>query len=386
MDDPVRSTPTIRDVAALAGVSITSVSHTLSTSRTVGQETAARVWRAVEELGYQPNRLARGLRLGHTGNIGLVLPDMSATLYTTLARSIHNEALSAGFHVQIRNTDDSLEQERDSVTNLVRERSVDGVILVPTGGDHAYLSDLARQRARLVVLHRRLPESPVPAVIADNEDSAYAATKHMLALGHSRVVALAGPGELGPNDERVSGYLRALLEHGVDEAQVMRCPALSERDRRAWAYEAVVSLLEKPGRPTAVMALSHYILVGASMALRDLDVACPEAMALMGFGNAWEAEALRPSASVVQQDTRGMALAAVGLVCQWIGQGSAPTEDVVVRNQFVIAESCGWRHSATPEARAYCAGACPANRRCSGSAYQECVPTSAGTELMAAGT
>lgn len=366
-----RTGHTIKDVAAGAGVSITSVSHTLSGSRHVSPATAEKVWRAVKELGYQPSHSARGLRRGQTGNIGVVVPDMGNLFYTSLARAVHTLALAAGYQLLMRNSDDSLDQEESAVRKLLAEKMVDGIVLVPSHGSHRYLRELLDKGAKVVVVNRRLSDVQAPMVTGDNEEASCCATKHLLALGHRRLAVIAHPEGISTGDDRVSGFCRALADQGIRSDMVWRHPPGSQRAPRCAAYEATCQLLRAPHPPTALLAASHQYAEGVVMAIRDLGVPCPESVALVAFGSSWAAQVLNPVLTVMQQNIEGISRAAMDLLLIWLRSKEMPLQSVVVKADFVIGDSCGWRGQTGNTMHDYCRrscleaqGCCPERESC----------------------
>ncbi len=337
-----------------AGVSITSVSHTLSGSRYVTPETAEKVWKAVKQLGYRPSHSARGLRSGRTYNIGLVIPDMGNLFYTSLAQAIHSLALAAGYQVLMRNTNDSLSQEVSAVQRLFAEKLVDGVIVAPTHGSHAYLQELMARGAKVVVVNRRLGDVLVPSVTGDNEEASYALAKHLLDLGHHRLAIVGHPAGISTGDDRVAGFRRALEERALSADLIWRHLPELKRDPRCEAYAATCSLLGSADPPSAIVATSHQYAEGVLMALRDRGVACPEEVAVAAFGSAWAAQVLSPVLTVAQQNIEAIANHSTDLLFNWLDGKEVQFAPILTKTQLVIGDSCGWRRKAGITAHAYC--------------------------------
>ncbi len=335
---------TIRDVAAAAGVSITTVSHTISGSRSVTLKTAEKVWNVVRQLGYLPNSSAQRLRKGTTNSLGLVIPDMGNFFYTQLATTIHRFALTCDFQLLIRNTQEIQEEEERAVEQLLARHLVDGVIVVPTFGPHSYIEGLVKSGAKIIVLNRRLKDTRAPIVRGNNEEAAYTLANHLLNLGHRRVGAIVSRQGIITGDERLAGFRRAMDERGLKDALIVwRQGSETQSSQRCEGYEATKLLLRTKERPTAILAASFQFAEGVIMALRDLCIPCPQSAALAAFGSAWPAQVMTPRLTVMQQDFDRMGVVATQLLISWIETGVVTEKDVLVDCQFFVGESCGWK-------------------------------------------
>lgn len=335
---------TIRDVAATARVSITTVSHTISSSRSVTPETAEKVWKAVRKLGYLPNQSAQGLRRGRCNAIGIIIPDMGNIFYTQLATTIHRFALSRDYQLLIRNTQDLQEEEETAVRQLLARSLVDGIIVVPTSGKHEYIEEFITRGARIVVLNRRLTDTKAPVVRGNNEEAAYHLATHLIQLGHRRIAAILSREGISTGDERLAGFQRAMRDHNVEnDLVVWRQDGKSGCSQRCDGYEATSRLMGAKDPPTAILAGSFQFAEGVMMSLRDLSIACPESVAVAAFGSAWPAQVMTPRLTVMQQDFETMGVAATKLLISWIETGTVAHQDLRVGCQFFVGDSCGWK-------------------------------------------
>jgi LacI family transcriptional regulator len=345
-----RRKPTIHDVAMRAGVSITTVSHALSGARPVHPETAATIWRVVDELGYRPSRLAAQLRRGTTGNIGFVLPDMGNESFTAVARAIHDAALAADFQLLIRNSDESVAEEANAVRSFLREQAVDGVLLIATHGDHTYLHELLDNGARIVATNRPVSDLAIPSVTRDDEGSAYLATRHLLTLGHRRIAALAGRRDLLSSQLRLAGIQRALAEAALPAPVIRYSDWSPGDDPHLDGRRATIEVLRQAEPPTAIIALSQRHLEGAVLAFRDLGVRCPDDVALVSYGRTRLAAVMHPVPTVIDQDATAFGQTATHHLLEWLRTGIEP-ESVVLPPIYALGDSCGWRRFAPVGAR-----------------------------------
>ena len=170
---------TMKDVAERAGVSATTVSHVINKTRFVSEEVRARVLQAMEELNYQPNAIARSLRQKATHTIGLIISDISNPFFTSLVRGVEDVANKKGYNLILCNTDEKPEKEQ-MYLHILRQKQVDGIIMAPTGGNYEYINDLVKKRFPIVFIDRYLDGIEAPAVLVNNEEGAYQATRNQL--------------------------------------------------------------------------------------------------------------------------------------------------------------------------------------------------------------
>ncbi|NBH03743.1 LacI family DNA-binding transcriptional regulator, partial [Amycolatopsis sp. SID8362] len=202
---------TISDVAALAGVSTATVSRALNGKSTVDPMLAERVARAVEQLGYTPNGLARGLRRRETAVLALIIADVENPFFTAIARGVEDTAQAAGFSVMLCNSDENPAKERRYVEVAAQERLA-GVILSPTPGSD--VGPLLAHRTPIVTVDRRLTSADCDAVLVNSRESAAEAVRHLVAQGYQRIGCVAGPPGVTTADARLDGYRDGLRAAG----------------------------------------------------------------------------------------------------------------------------------------------------------------------------
>jgi LacI family transcriptional regulator len=232
---------TMRDVADHAGVSISTVSHVINETRPVSEELQRRVSQAMQELGYQPNLLARGLRRGETFTIGVVVPDSANPYFAEVTRGIEDTSFDRGYSVILCNSDGDPRKE-EMYANLLSEKRVDGIVFVTAGLRTDHFAQLQKQELPVVLVDRDIRDSDLDVVLSDNHRGGLIATRHLLGLGHRRIACIAGPAHLLPSAERLEGYHRALQEAGVarDERLVdhgdFHARAVSMRQAASWNW------------------------------------------------------------------------------------------------------------------------------------------------------
>jgi LacI family repressor for deo operon, udp, cdd, tsx, nupC, and nupG len=336
------ATARLRDVADRAGVSIRTVSNVVNGYAQVTDETRRRVEKAVAELGYRPNLLARNLKRGRTGLLALVVPELDVPYFSELARAVIAEARERGYTVVVDQTDGEPDRERELIMRGASAALFDGVILSPLSLSQA---DLARRDGGdpLVLLGERIAESPYDHVAIDNVAAASAATEHLLALGRTRIAAVGDqPYDTGETAQlRTRGYREAHAARGlaVDESLILP----THRFHRSDGAAAMAALLDRPqGPPDAVFCYNDLLALGAIRTLLTRGLRIPEDVAVVGFDDIEAGRYNTPTLTTISPDKAMIAQLAVDRLVTRLGgppdADDAPAE-LWAPHRLVIRES-----------------------------------------------
>jgi LacI family transcriptional regulator, galactose operon repressor len=332
-----KGTVSIRDVAAAAGVSVATVSRVLSPATAavpMRKETRDKVERAIDQLGYRPNDLARALLQHRTAAIGLVVPDISNPYYPPLVRGVEDAASSHGYRVVLCNTDRDPAKISGYLDTLIKTR-VDGIVVA--GGGWADVPDrtavLGTYRTGLVAVGRHLTAHP--SVRIDNVAASRAAAEHLIGLGHRRIAFLGGPAESTTVQDRAQGYRDALKATGLHGfATDVRYGDFTEES----GYAATRELLDTSPSPTALLCANDRIALGAYAAAADAGRRIPHDVSVVGFDDTPIARYVRPTLTTVAIPTYEMGSAAMRLLlAQLEGDGAPSLETMPTR--LVIRDS-----------------------------------------------
>jgi LacI family transcriptional regulator len=315
-----RRRPTMRDVAQLADVSLKTVSRVVNDEQGVSVVLAARVQRAIDELGFRPHPSARLLRRtdDRTLAIALLLEDVANPFSAAVQRAVENEARSRGVVVFSASIDEDPERERA----LAREfgaRRADGLLLAPAGDDQSYLADELPAGTPVVCVDREARNCAVDSVITTNALGAAEGVRHLAAAGHRRIAFLGDRRSIRTAEQRYAGYCDALASLGLPHD-----PGLVLHDLResADADGAVTALLARSDPPTALFTAQNLITIGAVRALRRLGAEW--SVALVGFDDVLLADLLSPGITVVAQDPAAIGRTAANLLFARIGGDTSP--------------------------------------------------------------
>jgi LacI family transcriptional regulator len=327
--------PTMRDVAALANVSLSTVSRVVNGLGNVDPKLSDRVHRAVIRLGYQQNLPASTLRRsnGKTATVGLLLEDVGNPFSATLHRAVEDAAAERGFLVLAVSLDEKPKRERELVMALIARR-VDGFIIVPAGSDQSYLVSERQAGTAFVFADRPPRHMAADSVVSDNRAGAAGAMARLIALGHRRIGYLGDLRSIPTAHERFAGYLDALKDAGiaVDESIVVHDLHTAESTE-----EAALGMLRRSDPPTALFTGQNLVTIGGVRALHQLGL--EHRVAQVGFDDLVLAELIRPGLSVVAQDSGDIGRRAAECLFRRLDGDTGPHRDVVVPTRFVARGS-----------------------------------------------
>ncbi len=327
---------TLHDVAKRAGVSPMTVSRVVNGSDAVSPKLRARVERALTETGYMPNKLARSLRARRTDTIALLLPDMTNPFFTTLAHGVETAAREAGLTMILANSDER-EDEELRLAQLLLERQVDGILVVPAGTGAATIRLCRENDVPFVAVDRRPEGVEADVVRTDSEAGARLLGQLVVGLGHRNTAVLAGPATVPTAADRVAGFRRAIVdEAGLPEPLVLYGAFTIDSGR-----EMAMRALELAPRPTAVFAANNFIAIGTLHALDELGVRVPEDVAVVGFDDLPEAMVTFPFLTVVAQPAFELGRESVALLLHRLANPDGPAREVVLPTRLVIRRSSG---------------------------------------------
>lgn len=333
-----RPSGSAKDVAARAGVSVTTVSRVLNgRADAIPPETQRRVIDAAAELGYRPNSLAIALRRGVTETIGLVVPDISDSYFHQIARGVEDVAQSVGYGVLLTNTD-RIPARETAVVNMLLDKRVDGIVFAGGGIDRdVHLRELAWGSTRAVTIGPH--DLDFPSVRVDDQAAIEAAVSHLASINCRRVLCLSGEPDWLVSRQRLAGYHRAVAAHRLN-----RDPRLVMHGQftRESGEKRVREALAADVRFDGVVAFNDYCAIGAMQALADAGLKVPADVAVIGCDDIAEAELVRPSLSSISFSQYQLGRAAACVLLQLPEAGDFPTihpHTVTIRQSTALATS-----------------------------------------------
>ncbi|KRE64224.1 LacI family transcriptional regulator [Arthrobacter sp. Soil736] len=314
---------TIVDVAALAGVSTSTVSHVINETRHVEPGTRARVLAAVQSVGYRRDALARSLRRSRTDSIGLVVSDAGEPAFADMVHGVEEAAAQLGLSLLLANSAEDPARERIAVETLL-DRRVDGLIVARAAGSGPDLLTRIREESKPLVLLDRLADLDVDQVGVDNAAAVAELVAHLTGKGHERILLVAGDLRVPSLRERFEGFRAALKSQGLGTPPGIMCEGTSTA---AATLESVGSIIRNPEtRPTAILACSTVLAAGALKAVQDANLPIPGAIAFATFDGFTYSDLFEPQITTVRQPAFELGETAVELLMNRINEPNSRTQ------------------------------------------------------------
>ncbi len=327
---------TMKDVAKAAGVSIATVSAVVAETSYVSPALKARVERAVAELGYARNSLARSLKTGQSQLVGLIVPDITNPFFTAFVDRVQSEMARHGYAVLLGITDNNEEREA-ALLALMRSHLAAGTILCPTGDPSRLSSGMPSLGGmKLVLVDNAAPSTDIDTVSIDNFNAAVIAVRHLIGHGHRRISAMLGPRERHNSAERRRGFLSVMAEAGlpVPEGSVVHGAF-----REDTAHVEAATLLSANPLPTAIFVANNLMLIGVMKAIAERRMRVPDDISVVSVDDFAWASAFQPALTVVRQPLTALADAAVQRLLARVGGDDAPSQSVSFSAELVVRAS-----------------------------------------------
>ncbi len=333
-----KKSPTMKDVARLAEVSVATVSAVANGTAGVSLKRAERVRKAMEALDYHADQIARSLKTGRTQVLGMILPDVTNPFYPEVIVGAEEIARAAHYSVILCNANEDREQEQQQL-NILFSHRVDGVLIACS--DPAISFDRLMRRRFPIVCFDRIPLGfRGDTASTDNFSGAYEATRHLIELGHERIAILAGRPELSTHSGRLEGYRKAMTDAHL--------PVLEERPQTGGmqphaGYEFGRRLFSLAEAPTAVFCTNNKLLLGFVRAMNEARVRCPEEISVVGFDDFAWTENFHPRLTTVAQPARELGAKAMQLLIERVQSktedSAAHARQVLLKPELRIRES-----------------------------------------------
>ncbi|MGO4268796.1 LacI family DNA-binding transcriptional regulator [Paenibacillus sp. TAF58] len=330
--------PKIKDVAKKAGVSVTTVSRVLNGEKYVKDDLKAKVKSVIEELGYAPSHIARSLVRKKTNLIGVIVPDLTSSFYSTILSSIEETASLNDYNLLVCNIIEDTDKELKYL-NVFKEMRVDGIIIM-----HEKLSDDIRSFINkldipVIFSSVRPVDHKFVSVIIDDYEAAYDATRYLIELGHERIAFIGGDmRDVTSGQNRYVGYRNALKDQRV---RIVNDYIRFGDYKIQSGYNLMKELLASEPRPTALFAVSDDMAVGAMNCIHDHQLKVPDDISIIGFDGSQLTELVRPRLSSMEQPIQDMGKITVDTLIELISDPTfSPREDLILGHKLVVRDSC----------------------------------------------
>lgn len=327
----------MRDVAQLAGVSAQTVSHVVNHTGTISEETRRRVLKAIEQLNYRRDPIARSMRTRQTRLIALLVLDITNPVLSIIASEVEAAAYAEDYNVLLYNVGQDARREQ-AYLETVAERLVDGLIIV-NAVDREHTFPLLERGTIPVVLIDSLTAPTFPSVSVDNFKAGYLATQYMAELGHHRIAHISGALGLEVARQRLEGYLQALADYHLEYRQVV----LPHNDRWDYqsGYQAMQQLIAEAPLPTAVFAAGDQMAIGAYRALAEAGLKVPDDVSIIGFDDIEAASYAIPPLTTIRQPLGQLARRAFALLLELLDGQKSEIAQVFLEPELIVRQSTG---------------------------------------------
>jgi LacI family transcriptional regulator len=331
----------MKDVAKRANVSTATVSHVINGTRATTRETRDKVLRAIEELNYNVNSVARNLRSGSSKIIGYVASNLANYFFMDIAMVLDRILSRLGYHLIYINSNEDPEKERENIQSLLMQNA-DGLIIAPVREECAYMKALIGEKCPAVFFDRQPTGYNRDSIMVTNREGAFAGTEHLIECGYRKIGFVCSRLD-GTMAERIAGYREALLKHGLpaDEELVRTgsgVPASMSDEKRGESYENARYLIEERG-VDAIFAGNAMAVLGSYSFINDREIPMPGEMGLISFDDPFWLTMSRPKISAVYQDKEMIGKQVAETLLRRINGNTKPYRQTRIPTKMVIRQS-----------------------------------------------
>lgn len=317
---------TIKDVAKLAGVSTTTVSHVINKTRFVSEETAKAVWQAVHQLHYSPSAVARSLKVNTTKSIGMIITTSEAPYFAEIVLAVEAHCYNQGYSLFLCNTQNEFHKIQNHLDMLVQKR-VDGILVMCSEYTENSLELFNGTNIPMVVMDWGPNNSSNDRIVDHSFEGGYLAARHLLDKGHREIAVIAGDLVKTTAKARFDGVVAALTEAGI----ALPPEWIFENDfEPEGGYESMNLLLKQPKRPTAVICGCDMMALGAISAITEKGLSVPQDISVIGYDNIHSSRFYAPPLTTIHQSKTRLGQTAVDLLLERIKKNDLPHQPKVL--------------------------------------------------------
>jgi LacI family transcriptional regulator len=332
----------LKDVARHIGVSTALVSYVINHKEKearVSDKMVMKIRKAVTELNYQPNLIAKSLKSGKTNTIGLIVADISNPFFSNIARIIEDEAKKEGYIVIIGSSDENTEKSQDLI-NVFLNRQVDAFIIAPAENTELQIADLQKKNIPVVLIDRYFPNAKINSVHIDNFKAAYRAVEHLTINGRKKIAIVAYDTSLSHMQERKNGYKAALKNKGI-RFRSEWLKNISYHNIEKEVAIAMKELLALVPKIDAVFFTTNTLAIEGLKIICQSDIKVPEDLAIIAFDESDAFDFFYSPLSYISQPLADMGKEAVKLAIEKIRCNDKKYRTILVKEKLVLRKSCG---------------------------------------------
>lgn len=325
----------MKDVAAMAGLSIATVSKYLNGEK-LRDENRKKIKKAITVLGYRRNEIARGLKTKKSMTIGMLVPDIRSSFFTKLISGIEN-ILSKNFYSTLVCDFQNDEEMEKKKMDFLYNKMVDGMIIVPQNGDEDLISEISAN-IPVVILDRSLKNLETDFILTDNREVSIKAIEYLIDSGHKKIGIITGPHGLFTSEERLKGYKEA---HQIHDIPINENFIQSGGFDMQQGYHAAKKILLGDDRPTALYVINYDMTLGSLMAINELGLSIPRDISIIGFDSLEMSNIIQPQLTLVLQPYEQIIEVTANLLLKRLTskEPKGGPETIILKNRLLIGES-----------------------------------------------
>ncbi len=326
---------TMKDVARKSGLSIATISKYINGGNVL-QENRVVIDKAIKELGFEVNEIARGLKTNKTMTIGLLIPSLENIFFTSIVSNIESILIKNGYSTIICDYKEDKNLEKQKLDFLVK-KMVDGIITMPMGCDLEVINSVINRNIPIVLIDRALKGVECDTVLVDNLNASYNAVEQLIMLGHKRIGIICGPEDIYTAQERLKGYERVHEDYDmtIDSELIKKGDYQVES-----GYRLLLELINMEEPPTAVLVTNYEMTLGAVMAINESDIKVPDDISIIGFDNLQLAKVVKPPLSIVIQPVKQIGEVAANTILRRLkGDNSNFPSMIRLKTELMLKDS-----------------------------------------------
>ncbi|MCI9441919.1 MAG: LacI family transcriptional regulator [Ruminococcus sp.] len=312
---------TIKDIAKETGLGLATISSYLNGGN-VREKNRQKIEAAIEELHFEVNEVARGLKTNKTKMVGIIIPELNNIFCAEIITEVEDILRAHGYATMICDCRTDAKREEEAV-DFLNKRRVDGLILMPSSSSGKYLRTFMSKSKPVILLDRKFQDLECDSVLVDNSGAAKDAVRRLIQAGHEKIGIIAGPEDLFTAEERLAGYREGLKEAGIKQQESL---VIRKSYTIAGGAAGMQALIEQNPDMTAVLASNYELTVGAVIEANELGIRVPEQLSFIGFDNLEFAKACVPKLSIVTQPTKEIGRQVAENMLQKL-EGNAPLDE-----------------------------------------------------------
>lgn len=329
-----------KDVAERAGVSTATVSAVINKNKFVSEDLRRRVIKAIEEISYEPNIIARSLKVQKTFTIGIVIPNIKSPPFAYLVRAVEDVVSNKSYNLILNSSEEDQKIENDILHNL-REKRVDGIIIAPCGRGNIKLFEYYIKYLPFVLIDRDLKELGNDYVGSNNYSATFKAVSYLAKLGHKKIAIISLPKSISTGEDRLNGYLKSLKENklSVDNRLIKECYFTKEE-----GYIKTNEVIESGVVPDAIIICNHLMTLGCMKSLKEHSLKIPDDVSIIGFDDLPWIDFFDPPLTVLSQKMDEIGERAAKLIIKRMDQKSnsrkITPKKIITEVELIIRSSC----------------------------------------------